>query len=351
MRVFFISFGLLLQLMLALSAFGQHVPVKHGGSKKPDIFAELEHVPDSIRVGDLTVYNSFKHQLLANRGSLYDSSLIINKVYKRHQELWKGCYAMIFGEENAGKFNTAEGMVQWNKRLYKEDSAFMVQRVRELLQYNIDSLLIASLKGFSELIPNYPPQATISIAFAPMQGVLFGGCGQSMFILDLMEKEVDLKRILTEGFPHEINHLAYEPLRAKDLYGATALGQTIDEGLACYYTYQFFNGKISKARAVENMTVAEWDWYLQNEKEIFVRAKPYLLTSSEVSTPLSCSCGMHRGEKLFPDAPKSICYWLGFRIIEFYEKNNGEGSWKRVYELPVRKVLEQSGYEEYIQSL
>lgn len=345
------SIGFLLLTIFLAPAFGQKIQKEGDGSQEPDVFAQLEQIPDSIRVGDITVYNSFKHQLLANRGSSYDSALIMNKVYKQHQALWKGCYAMIFGEENASKFNTAEGMVQWNKRLYAEDSVFMKDRVRELLQYNIDSILMASSKGFSELIPSHRPQATISIAFAPLQGILFGGCDQSMFILDLMEKEADIRRVLTEGFPHEINHLAYEPVRAKDPHGATALGQTIDEGLACYYTYQFFDGKISKARAVENMTAAEWNWYIQHEKEIFNKSKPYLFTSSSVATPYSCNCGMHRGKKLFPDAPHSLCYWLGFRIMEFYEKNNGEGSWKEVYELPVKEVLRRSGYEEYIQSL
>ncbi|MFD1187696.1 DUF2268 domain-containing putative Zn-dependent protease [Pontibacter rugosus] len=277
--------------------------------------------------------------------------LIIEKVYKRHQKLWDGCYAMIFGEENAEKFNTQKGMADWNRKLYQENRNFMELRVRELLQQNIDSVLAESLKGFTTIIDKHKPKAKISIVFAPLQGLSIGGCDQYMFALDLMDTEHDLSRVVTEGLPHEINHLAYEPTRVNDPDRYTALLNTIDEGLSCYYTYKYFDGELTRNRAVENMTEDEWAWYMQHEKEIFTKAKPYLFVSSETQTPYSCSCGMHRGEKLFEDAPKTICYWLGFRIIEFYEKNNGAGSWKEVYELPVRDVLVKSGYEAYINSL
>ncbi|MBF9255673.1 hypothetical protein I2I11_20415 [Pontibacter sp. 172403-2] len=311
----------------------------------------MEQVKDSIQIGDITVYNSFKHQILANKGNTYDSTLILDKVYKRHQKLWDGCYAMIFGEENASKFKTEVGMVKWNKALYKDNKEFMEQRVRELLQQNVDSILKESLSGFTTLIDKHRPTAKISIVFVPLQGVTFGGCDQSMFVLDLMDTSNDLNYVLTKGFPHEINHLAYEPTRKHDPDRKTALLNTIDEGLACYYTYKFFKGDIPKRTAVENMSEEDWNWYLQHEKEIFVKSRPYLLESSEKVTPYSCSCGMHRGKKLFEDAPHSICYWLGFRIIESYERNNGVGSWKDVYELPAREVLAKSGYENYINSL
>ncbi|MCX2742214.1 DUF2268 domain-containing putative Zn-dependent protease [Pontibacter anaerobius] len=277
--------------------------------------------------------------------------LIVNKVYKQHQKLWDGCYAMIFGEENSGKFNNKEGMVVWNRKIYAENREFMEQRVRELLKQNVDSILTSSLAGFTSLIGKHKPKAKISIVFVPLQGVKIGGCDQSMFVLDLMDTDYDLNRVLTEGFPHEINHLAYEPTRATDPDRSTALLNTIDEGLACYYTYKYFGGKITKHRAVENMTEEEWDWYMRNEKEIFTKSKPYLLESSEKQTPYSCNCGMHRGKKLFEEAPRTVCYWLGFRIIEFYEKKHGAGSWKDVYELPVREVMAKSGYEDYINSL
>ncbi len=34
----------------------------------------------------------------------------------------------------------------------------------------------------------------------------------------------------------------------------TPLRLTIDEGFACFYTYKYFNGKISKPQAVEQMS-------------------------------------------------------------------------------------------------
>ena len=72
-----------------------------------------------------------------------------------------------------------------------------------------------------------------------------------------------------------MNHLVYEPLRNKDPDKNTALRQTIDEGFACYFTWIFFDKKIPKHEAVENMTESEWNWYLKNEKEIFNKLQPF----------------------------------------------------------------------------
>ena len=64
-----------------------------------------------------------------------------------------------------------------------------------------------------------------------------------------------------------------------------------------------------------------------------------------------CNCRSGGCKKLFSDAPKTICYFLGFRIIEAYDKKNGPNSWKKIYKLPVETVLRESGYEAYVNSL
>ena len=47
---------------------------------------------------------------------------------------------------------------------------------------------------------------------------------------------------------------------------------------------------------------------------------------------------------LFPDAPKTLNYWLGFRIVEAYVKKHGKESWKDIYTKPISEIYRQSGY-------
>ncbi len=303
---------------------------------------KLKNVSDSIKVEDIVIKNLFKSQILAHQGGDFDSLMIIEKVYKPHLKLWNNCYAMIFGEENASKFNTEKGMINWNKTLYPKNKTFFDARVRKLLDLNLDATIQYNLDQFHKLVP-YKVKSTISILFTPITGILFGGCANDQFSIELNYKEQDIEYTIEKGFSHELNHLAYEPLRENDPKKNTALRQTIDEGFACYFTWVFLEKKISKFEAVENMIEKEWNWYLKNEKEIFNKLSPFFEDESG-DNPLL------RNEKyqLFPNAPKTLYYWLGFRIVQSYVNIHGQNSWRDLYELNVQEVLEKSEYEDYI---
>lgn len=306
---------------------------------------KLELLSDSIKVDDIVVKNLFKSQILAHQGTQYDSALIIENVYEAHQELWDCCYGLIFGEDNASKFNTPDGMLEWNRILYPQNMDFFDQRADELLKINLDSVLHHNLDKFGKLLP-YKPQARISILFTPMQGIGFGGCSSDQFCFELNNTDYDVAYTIEKGIPHELNHLAYEPLREHDPWQGTAIFLTIDEGLACYFTWLFFDKKITKYEAVENMTEEEWNWYLENEIQIYTSMKPYFLDSSGDNPLLRNDVHM-----LFPDAPKTLYYWLGFRIVESYVRTHGENAWKDVYELDIQEVLDKSGYDQSINDI
>ncbi len=305
----------------------------------------LERVSDSIKVEDIVVKNIFKSQILAHQNKVFDSLMIVEKVYKPHQQLWDHCYGMIFGEDNAAKFNTPEGMIGWNKTLYPDNKAFFNDRAESLLRMNLDSTIQANLDQFNTLVP-YKVESTISILFTPITGILFGGCTNHQFCIELNYEEQDITYTIENGLPHELNHLAYEPLRVNDPDRNTALRQMIDEGFACYFTWVFFDNKISKHRAVENMSDKEWHWYLNNEKALFNKLSPYFNDESG-DNPLM----RNDKYKFFPEAPKSLNYWLGFRIIEKYVEKHGEESWKDIYEMNVQDVLNQSDYKTFIDHL
>lgn len=271
--------------------------------------------------------------------------MIIDKVYRPHQKLWDSCYAMIFGEKNAVMYNNPHGMVVWNRTLYPENKKAFDEKVETLLKININSVLESNLKKFNQLVP-YQPKAKISILFTPLTGIGFGGCKDDQFALELNNESTDIKYTLEKGLPHELNHLVYEKFRNKDADKNSALSQTIDEGFACYFTWVFFKGKIAKYQAVENMSKENWEWYVRNEKQIFVRVKPYFQDASG-ENPLLRNDKM----KLFPDAPKTLNYWLGFRIVEKYVEKHGADSWKEIYHMTAQEVLEKSGYERYNDAL
>lgn len=302
----------------------------------------LNKVSDSIKIDDIVIHNLFKSQILAHGVSgKYDSLMIINNVYKPHKQLWDKCYGMIFGSDNAAKFNTSTGMIAWNKTLYPENKALFDNKARLLLSMNIDSILKTNLEKFNKMV-RYKPKAVMSILFTPIQGIGFGGCNAEQFALELNYERNDLDYTINKGIPHELNHLAYEPNRMKDPKHATALAQTIDEGFACYFTWVFFDGNISKNQAVENMSETDWEWYVTNEKEIFEKVRIYFDETGE--NPLL----RNNKFKLFPDAPKTLFYWLGFRIVESYVKNHGPDSWKDIYTLTSSEIFKLSGYENQL---
>ena len=317
--------------------------VKREKDNKQFTFIEkLENLPDSVRVNKIVVKNLFKSQILAHKGKDYDSLMIIKEVYESHKELWDNCYGTIFGEENALKFNTPHGMVEWNRTLYPDNKDFFEERVKELIEINLDSVLKTNLEKFNTLV-DYKPSARISILFTPLQGIGFGGCSATQFAFELNNADYNVNYTIEKGIPHELNHLAYEPLREKDAMNGTALFLTIDEGFACYFTWLFFDGNISKYEAVEGMSEKDWNWYLENEKSIFIKLKPYF-NDKTGDNPLL----RNDTYKLFPNAPKTLYYWLGFRIIESYVNKHGKGSWKDIYTMNIQEVFEKSKYEKYI---
>lgn len=308
-------------------------------------YNKIEKISDSIKIKNITIHNLFKSQILAHRNNKFDSLTIVKNVYYPHKKLWDSCYAQIFGDENSSRFNTEKGMIEWNKTLFEENKNDFIEEAKTLIDINLNKLFRKNLTKFNHLVP-YQPNAKISILFTPITGIGFGGCNSQQFAVELNNKSLNLNYTLQKGLPHELNHLVYEKFRNSDTERNSALSQTIDEGFACYFTYIFFNKKISEYEAVENMSKEDWNWYIKNEKEIFTKMKSYFSDSSG-SNPLL----RNDKHKLFPDAPKSLNYWLGFRIISKYVEKYGKNSWKDIYRLTAKQVLEKSDYEEYINKL
>ena len=180
--------------------------------------------------------------------------------FKQRKECWIGILAL-FTNNN----NTIDSLTQI------------------IVNYNVDSLFEFHIAKFQSL--GYEtPSAQISIAFTPFPGVGFGGCDNDQFILELNNPDFEIIYSLEKGLPHEIYHFINEEnLNKQDSY--TALDLAINEGLACHFTREYFEGDISKYEAVENMSVDDWQYYEKNEKEIFTVMEEYFIDTSG-SNPL-----------------------------------------------------------------
>ena len=334
MRQAIISLG----LFLCFTSYGQGKA----------LLQKLSRLKDSIKVGNLIVYNVFKYQVLSHQNFQYDTSMIIDKVYKPYPALWDSCLSLIFGE--AGKIFNQAGIVEWNKSLFEKQPQ-LLKKLDMLSCLNIDSLFNSHLNGIVELTGLKPTGKWI-LYLGPDQNLSLeiGGCSSNGMGIDLAHSKIT-KDILTEAMPHEFEHMVFEQAKDKDPGWGTDLGATIDEGLACYFTYEYFKRKLPKYRVIEQMSKAQFQWYLDHEKEIFGKSYPYLMTNFSEKNPYKCNCRAGGCKKLFDHAPKTICYFLGFRIVEFYTKKHGKHSWIDAYKIPMKELVIKSGYSNYIKAL
>ncbi len=309
---------------------------------------KISNLDDSIKIGNLVVYNAFKYQVLSHQNSRYDTSIIVDKVYKPHPELWDSCLALIFGD--AGKMFGQTGIIEWNRTLF-ERQLQLLKKLATLSNLNLDSLFNSHLIGIVRLT-GLKPKGKWILYLGPDQNYSLevGGCSSNGMAIDLAHPKIT-PVILTEAMPHEFEHMVFEQARRNDPDWGTDLGATIDEGLACYFSYEYFKKKLPKWRVIEQMSKEQFQWYLKHEKEIFEKSVPYLMKNDPGKNPYKCNCRAGGCKKLFDEAPKTICYFVGFRIMEFYAKNHGKNSWTNAYKIPIKELIKQSGYNNYIRTL
>ena len=317
-------------------------------NKYSELFEKVRNIEDKIAVGDMTINNAFKQQILAHSGSEFDSLIILKKVYEPNQYVFDNCLGMIFGEENGRKFKP-DGIYDWNRNLLKDYDSLIFKKLSVIDSVNINQLFTNHLKAVQEMT-GQKGKGEWLVYFGPMGFQIFGGCDNSSMILDMFGDNWNANDI--DGvFAHEIEHLVYGPILEKDENANTGLGITIDEGLAQFFTYKYLNQTMEEAFFGEQTKL-----FLQREKEIFNRLAPYFYKTNEDGCPIFRHCGRNNNcERIiegFPDQMvDNICYFLGFRIIQKYEENHGADSWKDIYNMPLNDFYEKSGYKEFIESL
>lgn len=335
-------------LLLSLILFSCSVSKPSKKNQYSDLIDKVKNIDDSINVGQMTIHNAFKNQILAHRFGKFDSLAILNKVYKPNKYAFDNCLSQIFGEENGLKFKP-NGIYSWNRNLLKDHEALIKQKLTVLDSVNINQLFTKHLKALQE-ITGQKGKGKWMVYFGPKDFQIFGGCDNNSMILDMFGSEWNSKSI-DKVFAHELEHLLFNPALEKDPNGQKGLGITLDEGLAVYFTSLYLNQSLEEALYGDDTKIL-----FSREKEIFEKLEPYFYKTNEEGCPIFRHCGRNSEckpviENLPKEVENELCYFLGYRIIQKYAEKNGKDSWKDIYTIPLKDFLEKSGYKEFIASL
>jgi hypothetical protein len=166
-----------------------------------------------------------------------------------------------------------------------------------------------------------------------------GGLGSGEMLIDFFGLPVgggaeDIRRWL----PHEIAHIVHGQRKGDDDRG-TLLSAIISEGFACYFTDRYWGDSMTPAEAL-GYSEDEWHWAIQHEQELWTQASEQLRSRDRKAILPYRS----RSDRVRPEAPAAVGYFLGYRIAETYAARNGIDSYYEIFELPVAVVLERSGY-------
>lgn len=281
-------------------------------------------IPDSVRIGDdkLVVYSLFKAEVksfYSEEDKPSDDEIekkLIDMVFKPYKAMWKG----YLGDEAI--------FLKWSQETL--DIGELNRRASSASEENLP-LLIQNTSEKMTSLSGHRANGRWYIVFGPAWTDL-GGIGDGTMIIDLANPKTSKKGI-TYLLPHELNHQIYGSTMSKDSLRETVLFRCIDEGFASYVN-QLYWGETSAAKSLL-YSERDLEWCRSNEKEIFEEAKKYFLSTRREDKDLMAS----RSMKLVSGGPGAQGYYIGYRICEEYVKKNGADSWKKIYDLPVAKLL------------
>ena len=306
---------------------------------------QLERTPNLERLnarlsGDSTVSRSqaddcvrvhslWKDQLrisleMARRSAREREASFVETVYRPHRRFWEG----YVGDERSFIRRVARS---WTE---------LETDPRAAIPFEIDvaGLLMETSRKAAGFAQRPVPCADWYVLYGP-GWTNMGGLSTGEMLVDLFGLPRDGgAEDLRIYAPHEIAHLMFGAEADPD--AGTLLHTMLQEGFATYFSVLYSDGAVSPARAL-GYSQEEWDWALLHEDEIWRTAKPDLQSRDEQVLFRFRAAR----ERILPEAPGKIGYFLGYRIIEAYVARQDVDAWRRVFDLPSATILSGSGYE------
>lgn len=290
----------------------------------------LHALPDTVRLfeGRLQLVNIYKRQLLAIDSCRAlpvreQTDMLVRTTYEPFRAFW-GDYV---GDADAYRRNVVPKLLgDSTDRLRSKGIAFARQQIDQFF---------ASTATRLERLTGRSPQGVWHLAFGH-SATNMGGFGDGRMVLDVAHPRITAEQV-TEILPHELNHQVYDVTAVIDTT-ARGLSRCINEGFAVYVHSILDDGRQPLARYLF-YTDQEMEFCVQNREMILQRLRPFLLTSD----PDHALALADRSQKIFKQGPGAIGYYVGFLIVDTYVQRHGKESWKDIYTIPVRTVLERSG--------
>ncbi len=300
---------------------------------------KVNEIKDTLDFGDFKVFNVYKNQALTYQKlkNENDSSKIANQIINNllipYPTIFKNCFS--FSEPD---------FISWNKNYITNDS-LIKERIEFATKINLDSIIEDNYKSVSNLSGHKPTGSWYVYFFGFPDMCDMCGCDLNAMQMNLAYPELS-KDYFKQLFPHELNHNIYDLTNQNDPDNETVLWDIINEGFATYFAQK--HSSLSINEAFNPFKQGDYEWCLENEKKIFGKVKPILFSTNGSDFD---DLGTADRNTFIENSPGKLGYFIGYRIIEEYVKKNGVNSWKEIYTLQVRRLLIESGYENYIAKL
>lgn len=247
---------------------------------------------------------------------------LLDSVFFPHQELWKG----YLGNDSS--------FIDWlnetafpNLSNYNQKAANIdLNKLTQDFEVTVDEMITFT---------GHQPVGKWYLFFGPAW-VNLGGLNDGIMLIDLAHHANSDYDQIVSWLAHEINHQIYSNTSIPTNF--KALKRVLDEGFACYVSYLYHNQNNSIAEEL-NYSDDDYQFCQTHEKELFTLLKKYYSSDEEKVARAFAD----RNFKFSPDYPGAIGYYIGFRVVEEFVKNQGPDSWKKIYVMNPEEVLELSG--------
>ena len=265
---------------------------------------------------ELSLLNKYK-----NSDSTIKNKILVDTVFEPYSKFWNGYLGNDKEFINWVEQKASKELGGWNEKSKYIKSEYLTDQLRKTAK---------EMSNFT----GYFPQGKWYILYGPSWTDL-GGFGDGTMLIDLASNINKSSAKIIEVYPHEINHQIYaNMLKSRE---NIVLNRILDEGFATYVSYLFHKKKYSIAEELK-FSQDEFKFCKSNEKELLqLLENNYRKNDEKLSRQFA-----DRNYKFKENYPGAVGYYLGFRIVEEFVKNNGKNSWKEIYTIPQKEVLEKS---------
>lgn len=294
----------------------------------PRLFAAVEAAPALYELeldGCVRIHNVWKAQVRAIHrtagGSIGDRvRMLRDSVYEPHAEFWDG-YVGEFGG----------GFVSWARR-----ELDLAGHARTVFPTQVDlPRLIADVTARVDEMTGLRGCTEWYLVYGP-GWVGMGGLSDGRMIVDFFGSHSSPED-MRWPLPHEVAHVVRRQEAAAE--SRDLLAVIVDEGLAEFFSATYWRDEKSAADLLWGSD-SDWNWAVTHESELWRMASEQLNDTSRAVIDRY----QRADQRLHPDGPTNVGYFLGYRIVEAYIARHGRDALADLFRLPARRILDDSGY-------